>query len=312
MMRAKFQFVLVFLLLFPLGSSASESFSQLYVFGDSLSDTGNAASVIGDFPPPFFMNRVSNGPVAVDILARGLGLSVEPSLHLIGIAVGTNYAVAGARANSIEPGDLDFQVQAFLANHGFMAPADALYVIIIGGNDIRDARSLVDEAEARTVVDAAAAAVSENLKNLIAAGAHKFLVANGPNIGIIPETRLIADAIGQPRLIKRSTRLTWRFNQQLKQRLKLIKAKTPRAININEFNLFKVFNRIIRKSERLGLTNTTDPCFLVDTFMLNPECNFDTFAFFDEIHPTARVHAIIGEAMLKDVTGQKHRHGVHD
>ncbi len=41
-------------------------FSQLYTFGDSLSDTGNLASITLDFPPPFFMNRISNGPVAVE------------------------------------------------------------------------------------------------------------------------------------------------------------------------------------------------------------------------------------------------------
>ncbi len=47
------------------------NFSAVYVLGDSLSDTGNLASAPGqgDFPPPFFENRVSNGPVAVETLA---------------------------------------------------------------------------------------------------------------------------------------------------------------------------------------------------------------------------------------------------
>jgi len=58
-------------LVFSTWANADSSYTQVYVFGDSLSDTGNLASVTGDFPSsPFYMNRVSNGAVAVEILAN--------------------------------------------------------------------------------------------------------------------------------------------------------------------------------------------------------------------------------------------------
>jgi phospholipase/lecithinase/hemolysin len=81
------------------GSTAQASFSAEYVFGDSLSDNGNLASVEGAFPdPPSFDNGFTNGPVAVQLLAQSLGLSANASLWLTGPPAGTNYAVGGATA----------------------------------------------------------------------------------------------------------------------------------------------------------------------------------------------------------------------
>ena len=55
--------------------SPADAFDELVVFGDSLSDTGNAG-------------RFSDGPVWVEGVANGLELSVRPSE--VG---GTNYAI---------------------------------------------------------------------------------------------------------------------------------------------------------------------------------------------------------------------------
>src|SRR3954465_1552188 len=52
----------------PTTSGAQERhFNNITVFGDSLSDTGNAAGA-----------RFSNGPVWVEHIARHFGLSVDP------------------------------------------------------------------------------------------------------------------------------------------------------------------------------------------------------------------------------------------
>src|SRR4051812_18671090 len=64
-------------------AQAEPAFQAIVVFGDSLSDTGNAG-------------RFSNGPVWVEALARGLNLPLRPSQ-----AGGTNFAVGGAR---LDPG----------------------------------------------------------------------------------------------------------------------------------------------------------------------------------------------------------------
>src|SRR4051812_45257100 len=95
------------------GRADRVEFGRLIVFGDSLSDIGNAG-------------RFSNGPVWVETLARELGLELRPSS-----AGGSNYAIGGARAS-----DLRLQLHEFL---GQPQPAlgRALIIVYGGGNDLR-------------------------------------------------------------------------------------------------------------------------------------------------------------------------------
>jgi len=302
--RYLFKLTIPFLLVFSGWVQADTSFSRVYVYGDSLSDTGNLASVIGDFPsPPFFMNRVSNGPVAVEILAARLGLTADASLHLIGPSVGSNYAVAGARAISSQPIDLNTQVMLFLANHGSIAPSDALYVMFIGGNDLRAARDVTSFVDAKVIVKEAAKEVRKTIETLAQTGASTFLLVNFPNIGAIPETQLIANATSNPELIKRASKVSKLYRKELHKIAEQLEEENE--INIVEFDLFDFFKKLLRKADSLGFTNTTDPCFFSGAVIpgFNPECNFganfDQFIFFDEIHPTARVHALVGEALFE-------------
>jgi phospholipase/lecithinase/hemolysin len=78
--------------------SESGTFSKLYVFGDSLSDSGNlfkATTFVQPFEeflgvdipvippsPPYFEGRFSNGQVWVENLAEDLGLTLTPSTEL--------------------------------------------------------------------------------------------------------------------------------------------------------------------------------------------------------------------------------------
>ncbi len=294
-------------LVFSSWANADSSYTQVYVFGDSLSDTGNLASVTGDFPsPPFYMNRVSNGAVAVEILANKMGLTALASLHLLGPEVGTNYAVAGANAAGVQPIDLAAQTSIFLANHGYAAPEDALYVILIGGNDIRSARNVIDSVLANSIVDAAVVQVSQTISQLARSGARSFLLINAPDIGVIPETRILSQLTNDPGMPYRATRLSKRFGKKLKKAIEHMDEAENDAsgeLDIAQFNLLKFFNKLVKNGSKAGFSNTTDACFSSITFTFNPGCNygqnFDQYIFFDEIHPTARVHAIIGNAFYQ-------------
>lgn len=147
----------------------TEPGSALFVVGDSLSDTGNAAAVadyllgqplypeatIGLCNPGeqllldrdctdilYGRSRVSDGPVAVEHLAAHLDVPLEPSFHTVPDrpVVGANYAVAGAKARgTTPPRDLAHQVDRLLLDHGPLLPAGAVVVLMIGGNDAIDA-----------------------------------------------------------------------------------------------------------------------------------------------------------------------------
>jgi phospholipase/lecithinase/hemolysin len=267
--------------------------SQLYIFGDSLTDTGNLASIRFNFPPPFFMNRVSNGPVAVETLAALLGLEAHASLHLIGPAQGTNYAVAGATARGSEAIDLTAQVGAFLQNHGQAAPPDALYVLMIGGNDVREARDAEDMA-AQAILTQATAAIGTHLETLATAGAMRFLVVNVADLGAIPETRRLAEATGMPSLVEIATLRTETFNQVLADEVNRL--RTALGLKIALVDLFTSGRAVIRNANAYDLENLTDACFLIinNGLSFHPDCengaNFDAFAYFDDIHPTAKEH----------------------
>lgn len=309
MKQIKYLFLLLLVLYIPTALPAGQQYEQLYVFGDSLSDTGNLASVVGDFPdPPYHQNRVTNGLVAVEIMAGRLGLPLHTSLHLIGAATGNNYAVAGASSVRSEPIDLNAQVALFLANHGGVAPANALYVMFIGGNDVRMGRDTVDWPAAVQKVEEAAQTIATQIQVLAASGAKHWLVVNAPDIGRIPETRLIAEATGMSGLPARATALTVLFNTTLKRQVHLLEEEND--IEAQYFDLYKLSDRIIDKGDKLGFTNTTDACFSSELGQFNPGCNygynFNQYFWFDEIHPTARVHAMVGEALYRKVSHDEH------
>lgn len=281
------------------------SFNTLYVFGDSLSDTGNLASVRGDFPAPYFQNRVSNGPLAIDVLAERLGLSARASLHLLGRQEGGNYAVAGARARGNDLIDLPSQVVMFLAQRGNDAPAQALYVVFIGGNDVRDARDELNAERANAIVDDAVSEIAANVQLLLRAGARSLLVMNSPDIGLLPENALLTAATGDRFLAQRGTRVSERFRAQLGRALQRLRREYDEAW-LQEVDVYTASRLIARQAAQFGISNATDACFRSETSTFHPDCaggvGFDRFYFFDEIHPSAKVHRLIGEGIYQGLT----------
>lgn len=320
MLRRSFQQIfLVVCLVVPFGSSAADQFDEIVVFGDSLSDNGTLAAVPGfEFlSSPFlpFDDGFSNGPRAVEILADGLGLNALPAKYLSFVAPqGTNFAVAGARSVALPdflPIDLPDQVDVFLASRGMIAPVGTLYVIFIGGNDVRDARDEVSQKIARRFVRNAVDGIDDAIRRLATAGAQNFLVANVPDIGAIPETGLIQESEGDKQFSRRATNLTHMFNGRLRGAIDEIRDEL--GVEILEFDTFNFIRAVIAEGEELGFSNTEDACFFTNVFLetgvpvFHPECNnglnFDQFVFFDEIHSTAAVNALAGQAMLELIRG---------
>lgn len=302
---------LILALIFTTSAQAETSFSQIYIFGDSLSDTGNLVSVTGPLPPPYDEKRVSNGPVAVERLAARLGLTAEASLYPLSITpeAGSNYAVASARAARPTGDllqDLSSQITAFIINNSYSAPSDALYVVMIGGNDIRSTRNITDIDTAQAIVQEAVASVFDAIQNLTLVGAQSFLLINAPNVGLIPETRIISELSADPDMIKRARKMSNLYRQLLHDMA--VAFEETSNVEISEFDLFKFFTKVIQKPDDYGFINSTDACFSTITLSFHPDCfygqNANQFVFFDEIHPTTTAHTLFGNAFYEKLIKQ--------
>jgi len=289
------------LALFLLALAPVTTAGELIVFGDSLSDTGNLASVPdrGPFPPPFYEgSRVSNGPVAVEVLAGLLDTGLSASRHLVGSYSGNNFAVAGARAGGDELIDLKFQVGAYLLFNGGVAAADNVYLLLIGGNDIRDARG-ARSREARRILRDAANEIDEQVRLLISAGARAVMLVNVPDIGRIPESLAIAAERGGRAIARRASRYTAQFNRDLARKVSRIERDT--GLDLVLFDLERVVDDIIENAAARRFTNTEDGCLNTSILEFEAGCangaNFDRYVFFDQIHPSARTHDIVGRLL---------------
>jgi phospholipase/lecithinase/hemolysin len=111
--------------------------TDLLVFGDSLSDGGNARAVLGDGAfscPPHWNNRRCDGPLWVEHLAVGLGL---PPL-LPSLAGGGNHSFGGARSGGgLTPKGLP-NLLTQVEGVGPSTPS-TLVVLRAGANDYLDA-----------------------------------------------------------------------------------------------------------------------------------------------------------------------------
>jgi len=321
MKRPKLNLVSFVSLLVVTFAVSANGYSNVYVFGDSLSDNGNLMALDPSFP-----ERFTNGLVAVERVAGAFGIVLTPSFHLLQTPpFGNNYAIAGAKAVD-DDGDettpdinLPTQVNSFLQIHGGVAPSDALYIMLIGGDDIRAARDIrsatvfaatpeerkaIRQAANESLIAAVKAEQAQLLK-LIAAGAVNIVVSNVPDIGLIPETDIVAaellanaqtkaQARKALRLPKVTTNLSANYNRRLARKLARIEHKT--GVDIIEYDLFGFLADQIDNAEDFGYTNTDDACIWVfsQDGAVNPECaDFPVasgFLFWDEIHTTTQAH----------------------
>lgn len=278
-------------------ANAQQDYSKLVAFGDSLSDTGNLSSVTLPFPYPFYQNRVSDGPVALDYLAESIGSTASASLHLDGSNDGYNYAVAGGNILGSDVEDLAPQVSAYLNRVNGAADTQALHAVIMGGNDIRAIRGITSSSIANSEINLILDQLFTQLTRLSNAGATQFLIANVANIGRIPET--LQREASDPGVSNRVEGYSQSYNVLLQQRVTDFVQQTGAQITL--FDLFAELETIIDNATQLGFSYTEVGCFVDLDF--HPGClfgfAFDQFIFFDNLHPTNGTNQIIAQAMIE-------------
>ena len=236
--------VLVFILGFT-GSAWGQNFSNVVVFGDSLSDSGNAGQAQG---LPLGTSFTTNpDPVWSEIVAETFGASGGNSL-----AGGPNYAFAGACVNPATPCIYDDsptvteQIDQHLSlRQGGLADQDALYAIWGGANDVPD--SLLHDlstAQANTL-EASSVNVAQ-VRRLQEAVARHIMVFNLPDISSTPYFVSLGPAVQGA-----TTPLVNAYNQNLYAG---IRESEDGIVPINASDLF---NEIIDNPGTYGFTDTT-------------------------------------------------------
>jgi len=252
-----------------------QKINQLYIFGDSLSDTGNIYRATGGvYPssPPYFQGRYSNGLVWVEYLASGLKLTSEQR---------TNFAFGGATTGSSGmngiPGLLA-QVDNFTKAHPDINP-NALYVLWAGANDY-----LYGTSNSTMPIEN----LSKAIQLLSTRGAKKILVANIPDLGKLPSTRYTANSnsLSQSAIA---------HNQSLAKSFEVLNDKLGHDTQIIELDVNSLYGEAITEPAKFGFTNVTNACLNNVAVCDNP----DKFLFWDGIHPTTAGHRILAEAALK-------------
>jgi phospholipase/lecithinase/hemolysin len=287
--------------------ASAMTFKRIVVFGTSLSDPGNAFALTGeaikqpyseldDFlipSAPYVTggHHFSNGATWVEQFARRLdvGDSVEPAFGESQTA--TNYAIGGARARADGLNiNLPDQVAVFLSDVAASAPATALYVIDMGSNDVRDALLAGSLAEAQAILADALASIGGQMANLYGAGARKFLVLNVPNLGVLPSIQIL-DSIF-PGAAAFAGILAETFNANLDSVIASL-AALP-GVEIARLNVHQKVNDLIANPAKFGLKEVSVPCITPDVRPFTCK-KPDRFLFWDGIHPTKAVHAILAK-----------------
>ena len=233
--------------------AGNSPFSRIIVFGDSLSDTGNAAMLTGGlFPPPMYYDegRMSNGAIWVEHLAESLGMELQPE---------DQYAVAGACSGienfaawrygipQLAGTGLQWQIATFLSDSGpGQVDPNALYIVWIGANDI----FLDPEGNMNATVSQAIQNTAGAVYTLASRGARHILVANLPDLGLTP---LGLDQ--GPEISAQLSGLTGVYNFYLGQAMDSLEAVGIRTIRLDAAGLIR---EIAADPESFGLANATD------------------------------------------------------
>ncbi|WP_332820923.1 SGNH/GDSL hydrolase family protein, partial [Pseudomonas sp.] len=292
-------------------------YSQLIIFGDSLSDSGQfpdlGSPLLGGNPTGGLRFTNRTGPtylgnnteyfdaVATQRLAALLGLQALPSTPILpqlltGNADGTNYAVGGYRTDQILASITAANGSVVNAGGGTIrtrngylldvprVDPDALFYINGGGNDVLQF-VVTDQASAA----AAAADLVAGVAALQQAGARTIIVSDLPDVGLTPA----GFAFGFRDAWSSASGL---LNDELGSQLAALGG------NVIRLNFRALLGEVRGDLATYGfdpLVSQTDVCFSGNGCLADPSWglsgltpNPDRLMFNDGVHPTAAVQQI--------------------
>jgi len=282
--------------------NAAAQFTNVYFFGDSLTDMGTYKPVL---PPGTGLFTTNPGPVWAQPFAEHWGFSAVPANQ-----GGTDYAQGGARVTQspgyppAPPTGTAVPIATQITQALGIGPADpgAIYAVWGGGNDIftqldNYRAGKVTLAQLQTNVAGAGGELAQQVARLGAAGARYIMVWNMPNIGATPF------GIGSgaaPTL----TAVTDLFNSALTAGLN---ASGVQAIRLNPYGLYA---EVMANPAAFGLQNVTaSACGDTTPSLLCTSANFvapnapQTYLWATDVHPSTAGHAILAQYAESMITG---------
>jgi phospholipase/lecithinase/hemolysin len=244
------------------------SFTAIYAFGDSLTDTGRNPPGAG-----YYEGRYSNGPLWIEYLSTMLGIPYNAS---------NNLAYSGSTTS-----DLLSEIAAM------PTPADpqsALFAVWSGANDFLDAATGNGENDAAwsMTISNAVLNITNAAATLYTIGAREMIVGNMANLGQLPAlggTGSFTDYIDSKVLL---------FNGALGTALTNLMQHCP-GLRIYLMNANQETLTVYDSPATYGFTVVSigalqDPN-LTDKSFNGPGANY---LFWDPIHPTTKMHARVG------------------
>ena len=323
------------------------AYTGAFIFGDSLVDSGNAlklANFYGSLPftdlpegAPYaslgyFQGRFSNGYTFADLISnKTIGLVSKPIFPyrfedpVFGIPIdpfagdpsgnNLNFAYGGAQiiqGDEVVP-NLNGQTDAFRDAVDGHADPNALYMVTIGGNDVRSLapadNATVAQADAYAELDYAASTMLYELNELLGLGVHNLLITGVPNVGLIPAYDLNNNDVLGPIESARSAAAT-DYSAYLDNliRTEVVPALQAAGANVTYVPIMGPAytdsnGRVIQAGLDAVLPEIAALHGLTPAQLTSNLLQYQNLVFFDQVHPTAQVHALIGSYMYSLLTG---------
>ena len=241
--------------------TAAVNRNALYVFGDSLSDTGSVAS-----PSSYYQGRWSNGAVWVEYFTA----AAWGELH--------NFAQAGSDTSNLAP-----EISRVPASANLAAGTCLLWC---GGNDINN-HATGSAADLAAATKAGVANLKAAITSLTQRGARDFVVLNLPDLGQAP----VIKAGLPPDRAALVTAAVRDFNTGLAQALAEVRSSVA-GIQITQVDVFAQDSAVLANPAAFGFTKIY-PGALNDPTLADKSFSGlgSTYVFWDQIHPTTKLHA---------------------